>query len=102
MATTTSDPLWTQLNRATAVSEKYVAPSFFRRNGNSAQVPEEIAMLREAALGTLVGSAGPISSRKPRVICEVGFNAGHSAIVRAVRCTSALQRAVMHRCMSLD
>ena len=71
-------PLWEQLNAATKVSERFVDAHFFRRNGNSAQVPEEIAMLRDAVMGQLA-----VSVRRPvRTVCEVGFNAGHSAIVR--------------------
>ena len=78
--TMTGDPLWVQLQRATAVGEKVVRSGFFRHNGNSAQVPEEITMLRNAAIGNL----GSASGRKPvRTICEIGFNLGHSAIVRA-------------------
>lgn len=79
----TSDPLWIALNRVTAVTAQYVTAGFFRRNGHSGQVPKEIEMLRQAALGTLVGEAGPISSGRPRVVCEIGFNAGHSATVSA-------------------
>ena len=69
--------VWAQLDRATAVSERHVAKSFFKHNGNSAQVPAEIEMLRAAATGNLPS----VSVRKPRVACEVGFNAGHSAVV---------------------
>jgi hypothetical protein len=76
-AAASSSALWEQLNAATALSLKFAPAGFFRRNGNSAQVPEEISMLRDAATGQL--STG--SKRRPRVICEVGFNAGHSAIV---------------------
>ena len=77
-AAASNSSLWTQLHRATAVSELYVNASFFKRNGNSAQVPEEIAMLRNAATGQL----GAVSGRRHvRNICEIGFNAGHSAIV---------------------
>ena len=57
---TSRETLWSALNNATALSAQYVSPGFFFRNGNSAQVPEEIAMLREAALQPHV-----------RTICEV-------------------------------
>ena len=40
--------VWAQLDRATAVSQRYVQKSFFKHNGNSAQVPAEIEMLRAA------------------------------------------------------
>lgn len=72
------DAVWPALQQATKVSEQFVDASFFRRNGNSAQVPDEIAMLRKAVLGEL----SPVSVHRPvRTVCEVGFNAGHSAIV---------------------
>ena len=48
----TGAAVWAQLDRATAVSERYVDKSFFKNNGNSAQVPAEIEMLRAAATGT--------------------------------------------------
>ena len=72
--------LWTKLTRASAVMEKYVDKSFLNRNGNSAQVPEEIAMLRRAVEGKLDGVSSQLRIRN---VCEIGFNAGHSAIVRA-------------------
>lgn len=67
--------LWLHLNAATEVSARYVSPGFFKRNGNSAQVPVEIEMLRGVVTNPLQGG------RQVQTVCEVGFNAGHSAIV---------------------
>ena len=77
----TSGPVWDQLRKATAVADKWVPQSFYNRNGHSGQVPEEIEMLRNAVLGNL----GAVSSgrRHIKTVCEIGFNAGHSATVRA-------------------
>ena len=76
--------VWKQLDRATELSRGEVKfanqeerDRFFRRNSNPAQVPEQITMLRNAVMGYLHASTGlPV-----RTVCEIGFNAGHSAIV---------------------
>ena len=47
------------------------ASSHWRRMGHSAQVPEQV----ETLANLVRGEAGP------KVCCEVGFNAGHSALV---------------------
>lgn len=64
----------TRLQLVTDEALKYVGPTYFRRNGHSGQVPEEITMLRTV-----------VNGNRPRggvhTVCEVGFNAGHSATV---------------------
>ena len=47
------------------------ASSHWRRMGHSAQVPQQV----ETLANLVRGEAGP------KVCCEVGFNAGHSALV---------------------
>lgn len=69
-----SEPLTELLERASAVMMKHAQ---YRPKlnmtitfGHVAQVPRQVRALREMVL-----------QRRPRVICEMGFNAGHSAIV---------------------
>lgn len=63
--------LWGALNEASALAERYDGTSWHAM-GHSAQVKEQIQALRELLLRPEL----PVW----RTICEVGFNAGHSAI----------------------
>mmetsp|Transcript_56818 Transcript_56818/g.123524 ORF Transcript_56818/g.123524 Transcript_56818/m.123524 type:complete len:272 (-) Transcript_56818:126-941(-) len=72
------DPIHALLRAATAVAESNFAVTdrpitprtrYWSRMGHSGQVPEEVAMLRE------------VSSRPGiATVCEIGMNAGHSAL----------------------
>ena len=67
--------LWSRLDAASNVTLRFVTDHFFRRNGHSGQVVEEIEMLRGVVTSRLQ------NGRAVRTVCEVGFNAGHSATV---------------------
>ena len=67
--------LWQLLDEATSVAERHTASGperlDWRTMGHSAQVPQQIEMLAKLVRG----------EQGPKVCCEVGFNAGHSALV---------------------
>ena len=60
--------LWDALERVTNVTARFVRPRFFKNMGHSGQVPEQIQMLRRM-----------VTQCDVHTVCEVGFNAGHSA-----------------------
>lgn len=66
--------LWHLLDDATSVAEQHLrnASAHWQSMGHSAQVPQQV----ETLANLVRGEATP-----PKVCCEVGFNAGHSALV---------------------
>jgi predicted O-methyltransferase YrrM len=67
--------MWSVLDEATRVAERHLADpaAWWESMGHAAQVPEQVASFR----GLLASEAELRSGR----VCEIGFNAGHSAVM---------------------
>ena len=63
--------LWGVLREASAIQGYFVDPGGHSQ-GNSAQVTQQVTQMRHMLLAM---------APAPRVVCESGFNAGHSAVV---------------------